>query len=124
MKIELVSIEKRFNFDIKEIKQRYEDEILRLTAENDELKSVIEQPLYSKSTVASDKFSQSINQKMELHNITTEKEYFRNHYSTMKAKYDELIVKFVEEETKLRALILKNQEIIDHWTNRQYSTAE
>lgn len=80
--------------------------------------------MYNKSTGASDKLSQSITQKMELQNLTTEKEYFRNHYSTMKAKYDELIVKFVEEETKLRALILKNQEIVDHWSNRQYSTVE
>jgi hypothetical protein len=42
LKLELASLEKRFNLDIKEIKQRFEDEILRLTAENDELKSVIE----------------------------------------------------------------------------------
>ena len=54
----------------------------------------------------------------------TEKEYFRTHYDALKLKFDEQMVKLVEEETKLRALILKNQEIVEKWTTRQYTTAD
>lgn len=98
--------------------------MLKLTAENDELKSIIEQPELSKAVAASERISESISVMTERNTLIKEKEYYRQHHSTMKLKFDELLVKLVEEETKLRALVLKNQEIVEKWTTRQYNTED
>ena len=101
--------EKKFLQDIKIISKRHENEILRLSAENDELKSIIEQPHYKNSSDAkSSMISEAVNTVTMLTKETKEKEYFRTHYLTLKSRFDEMMVKFAQEESKMRALIPKN----------------
>lgn len=103
--------------------EEIEDELMKLRAQNEELRGQIAARLVQTEPAE----GRIISAALHLHDgLKHEKDLatIKAHYDSLKILYSNLQATSAETESKLRQIIHSNQEIVQKWSNRQLTTED
>lgn len=118
---ELAELKSKHATDLRILKEQFEDRIMILEAENDNIKNIVERPLFENKA---DGFVKATSEVMEKRRLEESTKLYRTKHEVILAEYEKITKHIADKEAELRAIVLRNQEIIEKWTHRQLSTME